>query len=129
MQVYGNPTHGKVRHMNKIETSSNEDQLRFNTADEIIKIIILIIGWYIALFHGVLTQVMEAEPIVRTVIGILLMTAMVNSIPNRNLKKETSLQNLVFWLEAAIIFLTVIFGLSMIQASMEDMGYTTGDYP
>ncbi len=107
--------------------TSNENVLRFNTGDEIVKVIALIAGWYIALFHGVFIQVTEAKPVVRAVIGILLMLLITSNIPNRSLKRETDSQNLVYWLEVILFILTGIFGMIMFGASMEEMGYPMED--
>lgn len=108
------------------ETPSNERPLRFYTGDEVIKIIVLILGWYIAIFHGVLSQVFNAEPTVRAVIGILLMALMSTSIPNRLLKREKDYQDIIYWIETVIMILTMLFGIIMFGASMEEMGYPMG---
>lgn len=58
--------------------------------------------------------------------GILLcslMALMVNSIPDKNRKKETNYQNFIFGLELIMIILTSLFGLFLFGASMDEMGY------
>lgn len=64
-----------------------------------VKTACLIIGWYIAIFHGFLSQVMDAKPPVRAVIGLLLSVLMSISLPNRLLKEGTNYQKLVYWIE------------------------------
>lgn len=97
------------------------DSSQFNTADEICKTIILILGWYIAIFEGVLIQVFEAKPVVRVVIGLLLASLMINSYPYKDHKREIDWRNLVYWIEIIVITLTFIFGMIMFGASMEEI--------
>jgi hypothetical protein len=94
-----------------------------DTGDEVAKIVSLIVGWYIAIFQGVLVQVIETEPVVRAVIGILLALLMSVSIPRIYPFGEANRQNLVLWLEAIMIILTMLFGIVMFGAAMEEMGY------
>jgi hypothetical protein len=103
------------------EMPSRTDSSQFDTSDEVGKIIILIVGWYIAIFEGVLFQVFEAQPVVRAVIGILLVSLISNSAPHKDHNRDINYQNVVYWVEIIIITLTFLFGFLMFAASIEEI--------
>lgn len=91
----------------------------------------LCISSFVFLMFSVL--VTEGRPIARAALGgiwYLLMLLMLHFSPELNLKKETNYQKFVLGLEIIIMvlwFFSIILGVGMIQESLEELGYVSGD--